>query len=122
MPPNSGNCGGTTSIQMQKGEAEIEYTVPGNLKGFQVDTLKLNIWRDNSNIASSPALFLYNWQDKTWTSIQDPILGTNVIKNAGPYVSDTGIIRVEMSSQGDTFGCIYLDLGLEAGRSTGQGE
>jgi hypothetical protein len=122
MPPNSGNCGGTTSIQMMQGDAEFEFQIPTNLQGFQVNTLKLNVWQDNGNMGSIiPAVSLYNWQNKAWTSIQDPIPGTNVIKNARPYVSDNGAIWVKMSSQSNTNGCIYLDVGLEAEKSTSQG-
>ena len=126
MPPNSGNCGIATSIQMMQGKAEFEYQVPGNLEGFRVQTLKLNLSRDNGNANILPGIALYNWQDKSWTNIQDPIAGTNVIQKAGPYVSENGVIRVQMSTQNDTFGCIYLDLGIEAERisaavSAGQG-
>lgn len=121
MPPNSGTCGTSTSIQMTRGEAEFEYQVPGNLANFEVDSLKLSLWRDSGSTAPSPGLSLYNWQDKIWTNIQDPIQGTNVVQNAAPYVSDTGLVRIKMTTENDTFGCVYLDLGLDAQRVSGQG-
>jgi hypothetical protein len=121
MPPNSGNCGSSTSIQMGSGTAEYEYKIPGNLQAFRVDTLKLAIWRD-TGAAGLPAISLYHWKDQVWTSIQNPIQGTNIIQKAAPYVNENGVIRVQLTSQSSAPGCIYIDLGLDAERipETGQ--
>lgn len=121
MPVNSGNCGTTTSIAMTRGEAEFEYQVPLNPRSFRVDTIKLTLWFDNGNPAVTPGIALYDFQNNAWTSIQDPIQGTNIVQDAAPYVSDSGIIQVQMTAETDTFGCVFLDLGLDAERASSQG-
>lgn len=120
-PQNGGNCGVSTSVQMASGQAEFEYQLPAEIKNFQVDTLKLSLWRDSGNQMGMPIIALYNWQTESWVSIQEPIQGVNIIQGAAPYVNGNGSVRVQVSSQTDTFGCIYLDLGLEATGSTRQG-
>jgi hypothetical protein len=119
MPQEGGTCGANTSVHMARGQAEFEFQVPANLPNLRVDTLKLALWRDNSSPWNMPEISLYQWGDETWTTIQEPIQGTNVIQNASPYVNESGVVRVRLSSESDTFGCIYLDLGLEAELSGG---
>ena len=121
LPQNGGTCGNPSSVSMGKGEATIEFQIPGNLQDLQVQTLKLALWRDNGNQWGMPEVSVYNWKDKVWTTIQEPIQGNNIIQKAGPYVSDNGSVQVQIKSESDTFGCIYLDLGLEAERQAGQG-
>jgi hypothetical protein len=121
MPVEGGTCGGTNSVHMGRGQAEFEFRVPENLRDIQVTTLKVAIWRDSGNQWGMPAITLYDWTTQAWTAIQEPIQGTNVVQNAAPFVSDQGIVRLQISSEQDTFGCIYVDLGLEAERQAGQG-
>jgi hypothetical protein len=113
MPASGGTCGSTTSIHMTDGEAEFQYQIPENLASLRVDTLKLSLWRDSGGQGILPGLALYDWEQETWVSIQDPIEGNNIIKNAAPYIGESGLVRVQMAAKGDTFGCVYLDLGLE---------
>ena len=120
-PQNGGNCGVSTSVQMASGQAEFEYQIPSSIKNFQVEKLKLSLWRDSGNQMGMPGIALYNWEDDSWVSIQDPIQGVNVIQEAAPYVSMDGAVRVQLTAETDTFGCIYLDLGLEADSSISKG-
>jgi hypothetical protein len=121
MPENGGICGNALSLHMTSGEAQIDYILPEALKDFSVDTLKLALWLDSGNAAAIPAVALYNWRDQSWTSIQEPIQGTNVIQAAAPYVSDSGLVRVRLNARSDTMGCVFVDLGLEAQRQPGGG-
>lgn len=122
VPVNGGACNNTTSIYMNSGEAEFDFYIPSNLGKYRIETLKLALWRDSGNPVGLPQVALYDWGNQTWTSIQDPIQGTNVIQNPESYVNKDGTVRVQLATQSDTFGCVYLDLGMEAERLTGQGE
>ena len=37
-------------------------------------------------------------------------------------MSENGTVRVQLSTETDTLGCIYMDMGLDAELLTGQGE
>lgn len=121
IPVNSGTCGTSTSLQMTTGTAEFNFQAPDAIRGFQIDTLKLVLYRDNSNMGEKPDISLYNWNNESWTKIQDPIQGTNIIENADPYVDKNGLVRIQLTTENDNSGCIYLDLGLEAAKAAGQG-
>jgi hypothetical protein len=121
MPPNGGSCGmvGTTSVNMGRGEAELEYQIPENLLERKVEKLKLNMTSDNAAMWGAPSIALYRWAEDTWLTIQDPIQGINVIDDAAPYVSETGVVRIRVTSENDNYRCIYLDLGMEMGKAAG---
>lgn len=123
MPPESGICGpaGTPSIHMGKGQAEFEFQIPANLQDYEVDNLKLSFWRDTGGQWGMPTVALYHWENENWTVIQDPIQGTNVIQKAAPYINENGKVWIQVTSETDAFGCIYLDLGLEAQRAAAEG-
>ncbi len=121
VPSDGGNCGTATSVHMGKSQAEFEYQIPGNLVGLQINTLKLAISSDSGSMPGLPSVALYDWGNQSWVNLQDPIQGTNIIQNAQAYVNENGTARVQLNSQSDTFGCIYLDLGLEAERQASQG-
>jgi hypothetical protein len=120
-PTNGGSCGvpGTVSVNMGRGEAELEYLIPKNLLARGIDTLKMNLYSDNAAMWGSPSLALYRWEDGAWVTIQDPIQGINVIGEAKPYVNAGGVVRVRVSSENDNYRCIYVDLGLETGKPAG---
>jgi hypothetical protein len=120
MPQEGGTCGWGTSVHMARGQSEFEYTVPSELIGHRVQSLKLSLWRDNTGLWSMPEISIYDWTTENWTIIQEPIQGINVIEQASGYVSENGLIRVRLVSTADTFGCIYIDMGLEAERVSGQ--
>ncbi len=120
MPREGGICGPSTSVHMARGEAQFEFTVPGDLDEITVDKLKVALWRD-SGPGAMPSIALYDWEEESWIQLQSPIQGVNVVEKAGPYVSYSGIVRVSMSSESDTFGCVYIDLGMEATGPAGQG-
>jgi hypothetical protein len=123
MPQNGGSCGmiGTTSVNMGRGEAELEYQIPENLIGRTVEKLKLNMTSDNAAMWGTPSIALFRWAEDNWLTIQDPIQGVNVINDAAPYVNETGVVRIRLTSENDNYRCIYLDLGLEMGKAAGGG-
>ncbi|MBE0695308.1 MAG: hypothetical protein IH586_00120 [Anaerolineaceae bacterium] len=87
---------------------------------MQITTLKLALYQDNGVQVGLPKVAIFHWKDKTWTEIQDPIQGTNVIQNASPYINN-GIVHVRLSTESNNFACTYLDMGLEAEPASGQG-
>ncbi len=122
-PRDGGTCGptGTASVHMGRGEAEFEFQLPSGINELEIQSLKLALWRDMGNQWNMPQIGLYDWANNTWMVIEEPIQGTNVIREANPYVNSNGTVRVRLTSESDTFGCIYLDMGLEAERPAGQG-
>lgn len=120
-PPGSGNCGTSTSLNMGQGEAELEYQVPDNLSDTKITTLKVALYQDSGVAMTLPEIGLYNWEKETWTNIQDPIQGTNIIQNAAPYVNNLKI-QLRIRSDSVNFSCLYIDMGLEAERQGLQGE
>lgn len=118
-PRDGGTCGpvGTASVHMGRGEAEFEFQLPSGIETLDIQSLKLALWRDTGNQWNMPQIGLYDWSGDTWMVIEDPIQGTNVIKDAAPYVNNNGTVRVRITSENDTFGCIYLDMGMEAERA-----
>lgn len=121
FPDNSGTCGYTTSVSMARGQAEFEFQLPGEPVGYRVRSLKLAFWRDNTGLVDMPEISLFRWKDEAWTSIQDPIQGTNVIEQADDYIDQNGLIRVRLTNNSDMFSCIYLDMGMEAEADQGEG-
>jgi len=121
LPREGGACGGDTSVYMGRGQAEFEFRVPENLDDLTVTALKVSIWRDTGQLGM-PDISLYDWTNQSWTSIQEPIQGTNIIQNAAPYVSQEGLVRVMLTSEQDSFGCVFVDLGLEGERLGGSGQ
>lgn len=120
-PVNGGVCGSPTSVVMSGsgGVAEFSFQIPGDPQSYKVNTLKVGIMRDNPGTVNTPDVALYDWQAKTWVTIQDYVLGTNIIQNAAPYVDPNGAVRVQVTAQTDTMGCIYIDLGMEAAGANG---
>lgn len=114
LPENGGTCGIALSLHMTSGDAQINYTLPEALKNFSVDALKLALRADSGLSTDIPAVALYNWHDQSWTSLQGPIQGTNIIQNPAPYISDGGLVHVRLHTEDEMKGCLYIDLGLEA--------
>jgi hypothetical protein len=123
MPRDSGSCGpnGTASVHMGPGDAEFEFQVPAVAMEAEVQTLKLNLWRDSGGEFGFPAVSVWDWQAENWTNIQAPIQGTNVIQNAMPYIGPFGQVRVKLSSDNNVYSCHYIDMGLEAEQVAGSG-
>ncbi len=119
-PVGSGNCGTSTSLNMGPGEAELEFQVPENLAKLQVTALKVAISMDIGGVGVLPKIALYDWQNASWTEIQDPIQGTNIIQNAAPYLSE-GKIHLRLTGESNNFSCIYIDVGLDAEQAELQG-
>jgi len=123
MPRDGGPCGpnNTASVSMGSGEAEFEFRVPAELGDARLKALKLNIWRDSGGDWALPEVALWNWQNESWNAIQDPVMGTNEIREPAGLVSDGGAIRVRLKSDGAMFACYYLDMGLDAERGPATG-
>jgi hypothetical protein len=121
LPREGGTCGTNTSVHMSRGEAEFEFHIPINMRSYQIDAIKLNFWRDSGGMGGMPDIGLYDWEQESWVAIQSPIQGTNVIEDASAYVNEDGIVRINLNSESDTFGCVYIDLGMEASQVTGEG-
>ncbi len=87
-PPSGGTCGTSTSVSLGQGQAEMEFIIPSYLAGIKVTALKVALYQDAGSVGGLPEVALYQWENESWTAIQDPIQGTNIIQNAAPYINE----------------------------------
>ena len=115
-PVAGGPCGpDATSVHIGRGQAVFEFQVPGEVRDVQVDALKLVIGTDEG-WAQPPDTAIYDWDAETWAELGSPVIGVNVFSDAAGLVRDDGLVRVRLSSEGSSGGCIYVELGLEGTR------
>jgi len=115
-PREGGPCGPEgTSVYLGRGQAVFEFQLPEDAQDMQVDTLRLTLG-SYEGWGQPPEVALYDWHEKAWTVLGDPIMGINVIADAAPLVSDDGLVRVRLSSDGARGDCLYVELGLEGTR------
>jgi hypothetical protein len=116
VPVAGGPCGpNATSVHIGRGQAVFEFQVSGEVRDVQVDALKLVIGT-NDGWAQPPDTAVYDWDAETWAELGSPVMGVNVFSDADGLVSDDGLVRVRLSSEGSSGGCIYVELGLEGTR------
>lgn len=120
-PISGGVCGTSTSVSLGQGQAEMEFSIPSYLTGVKVTTLKVSLYQDSGSVGGLPEVALYQWENESWTTIQEPIQGTNIIQNAAPYIKE-GKVRIRLGTEGNNnYSCNYVDLGLEAEQPGGGG-
>lgn len=116
MPVEGGSCGpGTTSVYIGRGHATFEFRLPEGVRNVEVEKLKLVLGSDGG-WGQSPDTAIYDWEENAWAELDSPIMGVNVFSDARSMVSDDGLVRVRLSSEGGRGGCLYLELGLEGTR------
>jgi hypothetical protein len=117
MPREGGFCGqtGVAAVYIGRGDALFEFRLPEELQDVEVEELVLAIGSDGGWV-DPPETALYSWDDEGWVTLEDPIVGRNVISGPAALVSDGGLVRVRLSSAGRQGGCFYLELGLEGTR------
>ncbi len=121
-PVNGGSCGNgeVTGVYMQQGSAEFTFKAP-DLSGYAAQELRLNLSVDGPP-QSGPGIELYQWADKTWAKLKDPVVGVNVLAQPQNYIDATGSIRIRISLDANMGGfCSYIDLGLKATKTTTNG-
>ena len=116
MPLEGGPCGpDATSVHINRGQAVFEFQVPDEVRDVRVDALKLVFGTDGS-WWQPPDTAIYDWDAEAWAELDGPVMGVNVLSDTTGLVSDDGLVRVRLSSEGGGGGCIYLELGLEGTR------
>jgi hypothetical protein len=117
MPIEGGPCGpNRNSLWLGRGEAVFEFQAPEDVRDAEVNAIKLLIGTDGGGGWQLPDTALYDWDSATWVTLSDPVIGVNVIPDAAGMVSQEGLVRVRLSSEGNQGGCLYLELGLEGRR------
>jgi hypothetical protein len=118
MPAEGGQCGpyGVPAVYVGRGQATIQFRLPGNLEDVQVDVLKLLI-RSDGGWQQLPEIALYEWASDDWQILQDPVLGENLVEAGEALVSRTGEILVRLSSTNGG-GCFYMQMGLDGTRQS----
>lgn len=115
-PVEGGPCGPNgLSIYIGRGQATFEFQIPDEFGDLQVTALKLNLESDGG-WGLVPDTALYDWDAEDWVGVEGPETGLNEIPDAASFVSDDGRVRVQLSSEGGSSGCVYVALGLEGRR------
>jgi hypothetical protein len=114
MPREGGLCGeaGVAAVYIGRGDALFEFRLPEELQDVEVEELVLAIGSDGG-WTEPPETALYSWEAEGWVTLEDPIVGRNIIHDPAALVSHGGLVRVRLSSTGRQGGCLFLDLGLE---------
>lgn len=122
-PRGMGPCGpaAMASVFLDNAEVEMEFQVPPELTGFQVNTLKLALSHDNPT-AAVQNLSVYDWNQQRWGRVEHAGAGLVIIPQASAFVSPSGQVRVRVSNAAGNPSCYYVDMGLEAERQAGQGD
>lgn len=122
LPASGGSCGmqGSTAVYIESGTAEFAFQVPA-LNGYLPQELRLNLAVDGPQ-EEKPEVAFFNWGEKAWTILKDPITGTNRLDHPQSYISPTGSIQIRVSGTSSFKGfCTYLDLGLKAQKVSNSG-
>jgi hypothetical protein len=116
MPLEGGPCGPNgLSVYIGRGQATFEFQIPEGLHDVEVTALRLNLGSDGG-WGLPPDTALYDWDGEGWAALDEPAMGLNDIPAAAPLVGDDGRVRVRLSSEGGSGGCLYVELGLEGTR------
>lgn len=123
-PRGGGNCGppgGGASIFLDNADAVFEFQMPAEIQQFKVNGLKISVSHDNPT-AAYKSVAVYDWQAKKWMVMDKSQGETLTLQNAGAYVDMFGQVRLRISAGSGNPACYFLDLGVEAERTAGQGE
>jgi hypothetical protein len=123
LPKGGGPCGpgATTSTFMDGMEATMEYQIPEALQDYTITSLKISLQIDNPS-AALRQFGIYDWQQEKWGGVNLTNSGTVVIPNPAAYINRDGTVRINLMNDQGNPGCYYVDMGLEAERSSGQGD
>lgn len=121
-PRDGGICGPyrSASVSMGAGEAEFDFQIPTELVRTPIKQFKLNIWRDSGGDWALPEISFLDWQENTWLSIKQPIIGINIIENPAAFVNESGGVKIRLKSESNMYSCYFLDLGLDANNAPGK--
>jgi hypothetical protein len=113
MPQEGGFCGPSDSaaVYIGRGEAVIDFRLPEAVAG-EVGEIALEIGSDGG-WGGAPMTALYDWGMSEWVSVNEPVLGRNLIPGESGLVSPDGLVRVQLASTGSRSGCFYLELGVQ---------
>jgi hypothetical protein len=117
-PSEGGMCGadGILAVYIGRGSAVFDFALPEDASGTQISQVTVSI-RSEGGWQQPPTTALYDWSAGTWTELQEPVLGDNVIADAASLASRAGLVRVRLSAENDTrAGCLYVGLGFEGRR------
>ena len=122
-PRGMGACGpgGGASIILDDADAVFEFQILADIQQFKVNGLKISVSHDNPT-AAYKSVAVYDWQAKKWMVMDKSQGETLTLQNAGAYVDMGGQVRLRISAGSGNPACYFLDLGVEAERTAGQGE
>jgi hypothetical protein len=123
---DGGFCGpmGVPAVYLGRQESIFEFQVPsGSEPGSPIEGEQLQIEQLVIHIGSDtgtnqvPDTGIFNWESETWSDLQGPVSGKNVIAEVDGLISADGKVRVRLVPN-NFFGggCFFLALGLEGTR------
>ncbi|MBN1639843.1 MAG: hypothetical protein JXA09_01315 [Anaerolineae bacterium] len=112
-PQEGGPCGpgDGAAVYIGRGAAVFDFALPAEVGG-DVQTIVVQIGSDGG-WGGAPGLALYDWDAAQWVEVDDPVLGRNIVQGSRGFVSEDGLVRVQLASTGVESGCYYVDLGVE---------
>jgi hypothetical protein len=118
VPSEGGVCAapGGPAVYIERGDALFDFALSEDASGAQIDQLTVSI-RSEGGWQQAPAVALYDWSAGTWTELEGPTFGDNVIADATRLASNGGLVRVRLSAENTArVGCLYVGLGFEGSR------
>ena len=103
----------TASVPLRRGEAQFEFQIPDQLGSRRIEELVLFIGSDGG-WSNAPATAIFDWEREAWAQLEDPVIGRNIVAEVKGLVAPEGLVRVQLSANGNQGGCVYLDLGFTA--------
>jgi hypothetical protein len=114
LPREGGFCGsgGMPAVYFGRGDAIFEFHAPEIAIDTQVEKLLLYIGTEGG-WSRVPETYIYDWSANNWREVQSPSAGNNNIFAVDGLINHHGQVRVRLSSENFSGGCIFIALGLE---------
>ncbi len=104
------------SAFMDNTQVVFEYDLPLEASTMRLETLTLNIQRDNS-VSNIKSLEVYDWQREQWSSVDHRQASQIIIQDAANLVSPLGKVRVRLANELGNPSCFIVDLGWSGQRA-----
>jgi hypothetical protein len=123
MPIEGGPCGppGIPAVYINRGEATFEFELPAPSRQVRIERLTLSL-RSEGGWQQPPRIAVYDWSEESWSELEEPVIGDNVLTDVEGLVGDAGLVHARLVLEGGGGGgCYALGLGFEGTSLAGGG-